>query len=94
MNLHRFVRKKCSGDEFEYFVAHHPEWITGGDGVDLIDKTPTTFSETNPYTDQDPESMDDQMIGLAEFANMNFASKNSIFGEDFDQPIQMRRKRR
>jgi len=78
-----FSPKKWFGDKFEYFVAHHSEWIAGSEGGDLIDGTLTKFWDANTYTGQDPDSIDAQMIGLAEFTNMNFASRNSIFSEDF-----------
>jgi len=44
----------------------------------------TSFWDTNEYRGQDPDSMDLQTVGLAEYTNMNFASKNTIFTEDSD----------
>jgi hypothetical protein len=77
-----FSPKKWFGDKFEYFVEHHSGWIAGSEGGDLIDETLTKFWDVNTYTGQDPDSIDARMIGLTEFTNMNFASKNTLFTED------------
>ncbi|MFH1672418.1 MAG: hypothetical protein ABIF87_03185 [Pseudomonadota bacterium] len=79
-----FHPTKWFGDKFEYFVAKHDEWITGSSGGDLADRTLTKFWDTDNYNGQNPSiSLDSQLIGLAEYANINFASKNTIFAEDF-----------
>ena len=79
-----FHPTKWFGDKFEYFVAKHDEWITGSSGGDLADPTLTRFWDTDNYNGQTPSiSLSSPLIGLTEYTNINFASKNTIFAEDF-----------
>jgi hypothetical protein len=79
-----FHPTKWFADKFEYFVAKHNEWITGSSGGDLAEKTLTKFWDTDNYDGQNPSiSLSSPLIGLAEYTNINFASKNTIFAEDF-----------
>lgn len=71
------------GERFEYYVKKHQKLIIGSIGGYLPDHSLTKFWDTNDYTGQDPDSLNSQMIGLAEYTSMNFASKNTIFTEDY-----------
>lgn len=78
-----FKPTKWFGDKFEYFVAKHREWITGSDGGNLTEPTLTRFWDTDNYDGQNPSiSLSSPLIGLAEYTNINFASKNTVFAED------------
>ncbi len=78
--------KESVHERFEDYVKEHPESITSlttGSGGDLTDKTITNFWDTNNYTGVNPEiSLEPQRIGLAEYTNINFASRNTVFAED------------
>jgi hypothetical protein len=80
-----FSPSKWFLERFEYFVEHNiKELIGGSEGGDLTDKTLTKFWDTNNYTGNNPSiSLEAQSIGLAEYTNINFASKNTIFAEEF-----------
>jgi len=72
------------GDRLEHYVKTHSELITGITDEEIPDISITKFWDTNLYTCQDPDEIDSYEIGLAEFTNMNFASKNTIFTEDLE----------
>ena len=71
-------------ERFEYFVKKNPEIITG-EAVkpNLQNPSLTSFWDTNQYAGQDPDLLGSQTVGLSELTNMNFASKNTIFTEDY-----------
>ncbi|NTV34364.1 MAG: hypothetical protein HGA50_13885, partial [Deltaproteobacteria bacterium] len=71
-------------ERFEYFVMKKPG-IISGDPVrpNLQNPSLTSFWDTNQYTGQDPEVLNSRTLGLAEYANINFPSKNTIFTEDY-----------
>jgi len=79
-----FKPKKWFRDKIEYYVEHHiKELLMGSVGGELTEPSLTKFWDTNDYIGQDPDDLNNLMIGLAEYTNMNFASKNTIFAEDF-----------
>lgn len=80
-----FSPTKLVLEKFEYFVEHNiTELIGGSEGGDLTDKTLTKFWDTNNYTGDNPSiSLVPQSIGLAEYTNINFVSRNTLFAEDF-----------
>jgi len=80
-----FYPSEWIGERFEYYVKHHPELISGAEGGQLTDPSVTKFWDTNDYTGQDPDNLNSLMIGFAEYTNMNFVSKNTIFTEDYPQ---------
>lgn len=72
------------GDNFEYYVGENiEEWLTGGSQIEFTEPSITEFWDTDKYSGQDPDLLISQMIGLAEYTNMNFASNDTVFAEDF-----------
>lgn len=74
-------------DRFEYYVQKNiKNWITGSvEGGDLSDKSLTNFWDADVYDKANPDpsvSLDSQIVGLAEYTNINFASRNTIFAEN------------
>jgi len=78
-----FSPNEWIGEKFEYYVKKHSELIYGAEGGELTEPSLTKFWDTNNYTGQDPDGLNSLITGLAEYTNMNFASKNTIFAEDF-----------
>jgi len=79
-----FKPKKWFRDKIEYYVERHiKKLLVGSVGGELTEPSLTKFWDTNDYIGQDPDDLNNLMIGLAEYTNMNFASKNTIFAEDF-----------
>jgi len=70
-------------NKFEYYVQNNTDLITGITKIEIPEISITKLWDTNLYTGHDPDENDSSEIGLAEFTNMNFASKNTIFSEDF-----------
>ncbi|MFH1674070.1 MAG: hypothetical protein ABIF87_11695, partial [Pseudomonadota bacterium] len=79
-----FEPKKWVVERFEYYVERHPELIMSSSGGNLTAPTLTKFWDADNYDGQNPGiSLDAQIIGLSEYTNINFASKNTVFAEDF-----------
>ncbi|NYT20080.1 MAG: hypothetical protein GKC08_07320, partial [Methanosarcinales archaeon] len=79
----KFEPLRWFADKFEYLVAHHRLWITAGTGAYLTEPTLTNFWDTDNYIGQDPDSLPLNLIGLAEYTNMNFVSGNTMFTEHY-----------
>lgn len=80
-----FSPSKWFRDQFEYYVEHHiNELVVDSEGGDLAETSLTKFWDTNNYSGDNPSiSLQSQSIGLSEYTNINFASKNTVFAEDF-----------
>jgi len=79
-----FRPTKWFRDRFEYYVQRHiRELLTGSVGGNLDDVSLTKLWDTNAYNGANPgiSTTSPNLIGLAEYTNINFASKNTIFAE-------------
>lgn len=71
-------------ERFEYFVKKKQGIISGdAEKPNLQKPSLTAFWDTNQYAGENPGLLESQTLGLAEYANMNFVSRNTIFSEDF-----------
>lgn len=79
-----FHPTKWVGDRFEHYVKRHiKELLMGSAGGNPDDVSLTKFWDTNAYDGANPgiSTSSPNKIGLAEYTNINFASKNTIFAE-------------
>lgn len=74
--------KKWIGEKYEDFVKWHPNLISGAMPEEIPDLSITKFWDTDQYVGQDPDGINALTPGLAEYTNMNFASRNTIFSEN------------
>jgi len=81
--------KRWYNERFEHFVKQHiDELLADISGGDLDDPILTKFWDADAYDPNAPDptvSLNPGSIGLAEFTNINFASKNTVFTEDYPQ---------
>ena len=81
--------KRWWNERFEHFVKKHiDELLADISGGELDEPSLTKFWDADVYDPHTPDpsvSFSSGSIGLAEFTNINFASRNTIFTEDFPQ---------
>jgi hypothetical protein len=75
------------GNRFEAFVKKNDtkNWFNESTGGTLNDISLTNFWDTNNYDGSIPIT-DENMLGLAEFANLNFVSPYTIFSKTYPYP--------
>lgn len=79
-----YVSPQWVHERFEDYVKINPLPDLPASGGDLSEKSVTRFWDTNSYDGSNPGiSLDAGAVGLAEYTNINFASGNTIFTEDF-----------
>ncbi len=71
-------------ERFEDYVKRHEEWIMEALPVDPRNFSVTDFWDRNRYDGNDPwVTVGSTLLGLAEYTNANFVSRNTIFAETY-----------
>jgi len=70
-------------DYYEYWVMNNPGSVRSSSATNsgIKNQMVAKFWDTDIYKGQDPDTLYLFLLGLAEYTNMNFASKNTIFTE-------------
>jgi len=71
-------------ERFEDWVKNNNGLIASASSINLAEKTITNFWDTNNYDGANPDiSLNADLIGLAEYTNINFVSENTVFTENY-----------